>query len=168
MIAARSTEPSASSLAAAEPAAPLLIARSSTNGKGERVNRLDLKFLILAALSLVVGVGLGIVMAIRHDFQLAPVHAHLNLLGWASLALFGIVYRIYPELAERRLAAIHFALAAPAAAAFPIGIALAILAERPQLAIVAALMWLGGAILFLVQLIGLLARPAPAALAAAE
>jgi hypothetical protein len=29
----------------------------------------------------------GTTMGITHDFALAPGHAHLNLLGWASLAL---------------------------------------------------------------------------------
>jgi len=43
--------------------------------------RLDLWFLIAASASLLTGVGLGIWMGMIHDFQLAPVHAHLNLLG---------------------------------------------------------------------------------------
>jgi cbb3-type cytochrome oxidase subunit 1 len=89
---------------------------------------------------------------------LAPVHAHLNLLGWASLALFGIVYRLYPELAARRLAAVHFALSVPAALMFPIGIALSILMERPLVAIVAGFMWFAGVIVFLIQLAGLALR----------
>ena len=40
--------------------------------------------------------------------QLAPVHAHLLLLGWASFALVGLVYHFYPGAAETRLARIHF------------------------------------------------------------
>jgi hypothetical protein len=117
------------------------------------MNRLDLKFLLLAALMLIVGVGMGIHMGIAHDFRLAPVHAHINLVGWASLALFGIVYRLYPEMAKSPLAGLHFILAAPAAIMFPIGIALSILAERPLVAIVAALLWFAGVLLFLVQLV---------------
>ena len=68
------------------------------------MNNIDLYFLSLAALSLTVGVGLGISMAATHDHQLVPVHAHMNLVGWASLALFGLLYRAYPELAEGWLA----------------------------------------------------------------
>lgn len=133
------------------------------------MNRLGLKFLVLAAALLTVGVSLGIYMAITHDFQLAPVHAHINLVGWASLALFGIVYSLHPELARGRLAAVHFALAAPAAVMLPVGIILAVTAENPLVAIVAALMWFAGCVLFLVQLVGLaLARPVAAALNAAE
>jgi cbb3-type cytochrome oxidase subunit 1 len=124
------------------------------------MNRLDLKFLLLAALMLTVGVTLGVIMGISHDFALAPVHAHINLVGWASLALFGIVYKLYPEMARSRLAALHFILAAPSAVMFPIGIALSMLYDRPLVAIVAALLWLAGVILFLVQIIALAFRPA--------
>ena len=133
------------------------------------MNRLDLKFLLLGAIMLTAGVTLGIIMGILHDFALAPVHAHVNLVGWASLSLFGIVYKLYPELARSRLAAVHFILAAPAAVMFPIGIALSMLYDRPLVAIVAAFLWLAGVILFLVQLIALAFRPATRpTLAAAE
>lgn len=126
------------------------------------MKNVDLKFLLLAALMLTTGVGLGIRMGIVHDFSLAPVHAHINLVGWASLALFGIVYRLYPAMAESRLAGLHFILAAPAAVMFPIGIALSILAERPLVAIVASLFWMAGVLLFLASLIRQAFRSAPA------
>jgi hypothetical protein len=113
--------------------------------------RLDTKFLFLAAIALSVGVGMGIYMGIAHDFSLAPVHAHMNLVGWASLALFGITYRIYPELQERWPAKLHFALAAPAAILFPIGIYLSINHQQPLLAIAASLVWAVGVLLFLGQ-----------------
>jgi cbb3-type cytochrome oxidase subunit 1 len=128
------------------------------------MKNIDLKFLLTAVLCLCAGVSLGLFMGIKHDFMLAPVHAHLNLLGWVSLALFGIVYRLYPALAERRLAAVHFYLAVPSALMFPVGIALSILAGRPLVAIVAGFMWLAGILVFLVQLVRLAlgrSRPAP-------
>jgi hypothetical protein len=126
------------------------------------VKNVDLKFLLLAAIMLTAGVGLGIRMGIVHDFSLAPVHAHINLVGWASLALFGIVYRLYPAMATSRLAGLHFILAAPSAVMFPVGIALSILAERPLVAIVASLLWFAGVLLFLANLIRQAFRPAPA------
>lgn len=133
------------------------------------MNRLDQKFLLLGATMLTAGVTLGIVMGVQHDFSLAPVHAHINLVGWASLTLFGIVYKLYPQMAKSRLAALHFILAAPAALMFPIGIALSILADRPLVAIVAAFLWLAGVVLFLIQLTALAFRPAAgSALAEAE
>lgn len=33
-----------------------------------------------------------------------PAHAHLNLLGWVSLFLFGIFYRLHPALENSRIA----------------------------------------------------------------
>ncbi len=119
------------------------------------MQRIDVMFILLAAFMLVCGVSMGVYMGVVHDFSLAPIHAHTNLVGWASLALFGIVYRIFPELKERRLAAVHLGLAAPAALAFPLGIYLAIFAEWPFLSIVAALAWLAGCLIFLAQLVGL-------------
>lgn len=119
------------------------------------MDRLDLKFLVLGAAMLVCGVGLGIYMGVAHDFQLSPVHAHTNLVGFVSMTLFGVVYRLFPALQQRRMAKAHFLLAAPAAVAFPFGIGLAMLAQQPLLAIVAALVWFVGAVLFLIQLIGL-------------
>ncbi len=41
--------------------------------------RIDISFLLLAIACLVVGICLGIYMGINEDFELAPVHAHLNL-----------------------------------------------------------------------------------------
>ena len=126
------------------------------------MDRLDVKFLALGAAMLVVGVGMGMYMGTIHDFQLAPVHAHVNLLGWVSLSLFGIVYRLFPELQAGRLARLHFLLAAPAAPMFPAGIYMAMMHDKPLLSAVAATMWFAVAILFLIQLAGLALRRAPA------
>lgn len=62
----------------------------------------------LAVLYLIAGVGLGLFMAGSHDHSMFPVHAHLNLLGWVSMALFGCFYRLWPEAAGSRLAKVHF------------------------------------------------------------
>ena len=127
------------------------------------MNRFDLQFLVLAALSLIVGVGLGIFMAASHDHHLMPVHAHINLVGWASLALFGLVYRAYPELGRRRLARLHLLLAASAAVLLPPGIAMAVLYQSEPLAITASFLWLGACIVFLIQLLSLFSAPGTAA-----
>jgi cbb3-type cytochrome oxidase subunit 1 len=119
------------------------------------MNRFDLQFLVLAALSLLGGVMLGIFMAASQDHQLMPVHAHINLVGWVSLALFGLVYRAYPELGRRRLAKWHMMLAAPAALLMPPGIAMVLLAQSHALATVASFLWLGACVVFLLQLLSL-------------
>jgi cbb3-type cytochrome oxidase subunit 1 len=69
---------------------------------------MSVRLLRIAALYLAVGATMGIVMGIKHQFSLAPVHAHINLLGWASLAIMGVIYKVYPAAADTRLARIHF------------------------------------------------------------
>ena len=117
------------------------------------MRRIDTFFVLTAAACLIGGVGMGIFMGIAHDFQFAPVHAHLNLLGWASLALFGLVYKAWPALAQSRLALAHFALSAPSALVFPAGIYLSIAHQSPALAIGASLLWLAGALAFFANLL---------------
>jgi hypothetical protein len=46
-------------------------------------------------------------MAISEDHSAFPAHAHLNLLGWVSLFLFGIYYRLHPALDQSRTAMIQ-------------------------------------------------------------
>jgi hypothetical protein len=65
-------------------------------------------WLKLAVIYLLLGIGLGIAMGASEDFTLRPVHAHLNLLGWATLALAGLIYSVFPQAGASRLARIHF------------------------------------------------------------
>ena len=81
------------------------------------------RFIRIAVLYLVVGVTMGIVMGITHQFSLAPVHAHVNLLGWATLAIIGVIYHAYPAAATTRLAAIHFWIHNTALPVFMVGLA---------------------------------------------
>jgi len=120
------------------------------------MKRVDVYFLLLATLLLLAGAALGISMGASENFQLTPVHAHLNLVGWASLAVFGLVYRAYPMLAERRLALFHFIFSATSAVLLPIGIGLAVLRSQSGLAIAASLLWVVGVLFFLLQLFTLL------------
>jgi len=48
---------------------------------------------ITAVCAALVGMCLGIAMGISQDFSLAPAHAHLNLLGWVTMALYGLYHR---------------------------------------------------------------------------
>src|SRR5699024_11755086 len=55
-----------------------------------------------------IGIAFGLYMSIFHVFNLATVHVHMNLLGWMSLAIAGIFYHLYPNLAKTASAKIHF------------------------------------------------------------
>jgi hypothetical protein len=82
--------------------------------------RLDIWYIALALLFMLAGEAFGEWMARMHDHSLALVHSHINVIGWASFALFGLIHRAYPELARSRLALPQFLLAT-ASAVFLIG-----------------------------------------------
>jgi hypothetical protein len=57
-----------------------------------------------AVLLVIAGMLWGIAMGISEDHSTMPAHAHLNLLGWVSLFLFGIYYHLHPAVDHNRLA----------------------------------------------------------------
>jgi hypothetical protein len=68
-------------------------------------------FFLAAVLCVTLGMLWGIQMAISGDHALAPAHAHLNLVGWVTMGLFGVYYTLTPAAAASRLAKIHLGLA---------------------------------------------------------
>jgi len=69
---------------------------------------MGIRFLKIAAVYLAIGISMGLAMGITQNFTLHAVHAHINLLGWATMALAGLIYVQFPQAAETRLAKIHF------------------------------------------------------------
>jgi len=57
-----------------------------------------------AVLFVLAGMVWGLQMAISNDHSAFPAHAHLNLLGFVSLFLFGFYYRMHPSLDQSRVA----------------------------------------------------------------
>jgi cbb3-type cytochrome oxidase subunit 1 len=66
------------------------------------------RFLRIAVVYFVVAIALGLYMGITESLTQVPVHAHLNLLGWVSMALFGLIYSAYPAAGQTKLATWHF------------------------------------------------------------
>lgn len=62
----------------------------------------------IASVYIVLGICLGIYMGVNENFTLRPVHAHINLLGWVALTLFGLIYHQFPNIANTKLAKIQF------------------------------------------------------------
>ena len=58
----------------------------------------------LRGVYLLVGLAMGIAMGATGDFGRRPVHAHVNLLGWVGLAITAGMFRLWPRIAESRLA----------------------------------------------------------------
>ena len=67
-------------------------------------------FLRLGVLSALVGMSLGVWMGANQDVVLRPVHAHINLLGFASMMRCGLFYRAFPAAGRGWLPMVHFAL----------------------------------------------------------
>jgi hypothetical protein len=61
----------------------------------------------VAVLMVVAGMIWGLVMAISGNHAAMPAHAHLNLLGWVSLFLFGIFYHLHPAIDDSRTAMVQ-------------------------------------------------------------
>jgi hypothetical protein len=71
-------------------------------------SRAGIIWIKLAVLYLIFGISLGIAMGASQNFTLRPVHAHINLLGWTTMALAGLIYSVFPQAGESRLARLHF------------------------------------------------------------
>jgi hypothetical protein len=87
-------------------------------------------WLKLAVIYLIIGVGLGIMMGASEDFTMRPVHAHINLLGWATMALAGLVYSVFPQAGMSRLSKLHFWLHNISLPVMAIALTLVVLGER--------------------------------------
>jgi cbb3-type cytochrome oxidase subunit 1 len=85
-----------------------------TATRGNEMNYMSNWFLRIAVLYLIAGVSMGLFMAASHDHSMFPVHAHLNLLGWVSMSLFGLFYKNFPLAAQTGLAKAHFWVYVPA------------------------------------------------------
>lgn len=121
-------------------------------------------FFAAATLYILIGVHLGLYMAITHDFTLAPAHAHLNLVGWASLAIMGAFYALLGQDTPRRLIAANFVLSNVGVLCMVSALALILLDVAPAKALgplfgVGALGVIGGFICFGVAVARSFARP---------
>ena len=70
--------------------------------------KIDRLFLVIAAIYILVGMGLGMKMGMTQDFSHRTTHTHINLLGFVSMTLFALVYRVWPAMQQSVLAKIHF------------------------------------------------------------
>ena len=69
---------------------------------------IDTTYVAIGATWLLIGMIMGIVMGASQSFQYTPVHAHINLIGFACHAVFGVSYRLWPSLQASRFAVYQF------------------------------------------------------------
>ncbi|MCO6392757.1 hypothetical protein GTW25_17165 [Aliihoeflea aestuarii] len=72
-----------------------------------RVSQLYFK---AATLFLIIGIGMGLQMSISGSHDVIGAHAHANLLGWVTSALFGTYFALNREKAVHRLALVQFGI----------------------------------------------------------
>ena len=128
--------------------------------------RYDAIFITTGLVCVLAGMAFGIWMGIGGDFTYAPAHAHLNLVGWVTLSLYGLMHRAYPALATAKLAPAQLVLAIVGAVTVPFGIIQAIGAGDhsgpPLMAIASSLGIILAALMFTSMFVGKAAFAKPA------
>ena len=69
---------------------------------------MGIKFIKISVVYFSIGIILGMYMSMGHDYALKGVHVHINLIGWASFALAGLIYYLFPKAGNHTLAKVHF------------------------------------------------------------
>jgi hypothetical protein len=111
---------------------------------------IDSIYVAIGASWLLLGMILGILMGATNNFQFTPLHAHINLVGFACHSIFGMAYRQWPAMKKSTLAAYQFWIFVAATPITLIGLALT-LSGGPELpTIIGSLGLLVGATLFCV------------------
>lgn len=65
-------------------------------------------YFVTAICFLVAGILVGLKMSITRDFAAAGAHAHINLLGWVTMAIFGTFHALNPRGAGTLLAKLQY------------------------------------------------------------
>lgn len=74
--------------------------------------RVSAAFFAIGVIYVLIGMFFGMHMGEANDFTLAPAHAHLNLLGWVTMALYGTFYALTRDTLSVRLAWSNFIVSA--------------------------------------------------------
>ena len=103
-----------------------------------------------AVVLVVVGMIWGLQMGISKDHAAMPAHAHLNLLGYVSLFLFGLYYRLHPSLDRSRAALVQVSVWIAGTIVMTIGVGLVHTGREAgdPLAAIGSLVVLGAMLMF--------------------
>ena len=80
------------------------------------------RFIKVAVIFALTGMALGINMAITGVHDQIQAHAHINLLGWVTMMLFGLFYKSHGGAAQGKLAMVHFWLSTLGAIVINLGV----------------------------------------------
>ena len=65
-------------------------------------------FIVIGMVYVLIGMLIGAHMAASGNHAAGGAHAHINLIGFVMMVLFGLCYRVFPDLADNGLARLHF------------------------------------------------------------
>ena len=119
--------------------------------------RYSMIFIAAGLVCLLIGEAFGMwISQAPERFLLHPAHAHLNLTGWVTLALYGLIHRTYPDLGTARLAPIQclFAVVGPFVMSSGIFVAIQSGERDVMLAILGSLLVVIGTVLFAIMFTG--------------
>lgn len=66
------------------------------------------RWIKISVVYFILGIGFGMFMSISKLIEYAPAHAHINLAGWATIAITGLIYHLYPKAGNSTLGKWHF------------------------------------------------------------
>ena len=70
--------------------------------------RVSAAFFATGVIAVLVGMSFGMYMGSSENFTLAAAHAHLNLVGWVTMALYGTFYALTRGTMSTGLAWLHY------------------------------------------------------------
>lgn len=111
------------------------------------------RFICISIIYALLGMTLGIIMGMKNDFALMHLHAHINLIGWVAMAIFGLIYKAFPKMAANKIATFHFYLANIAAATQLVGIYVVLTSGFEPPVIIGSLLTVISMIIFFVNFI---------------
>jgi hypothetical protein len=74
--------------------------------------RVSAAFFAVGVLYVLIGMFRSMHMREANDFVMAPAHAHLNLLGWVTMGLYGTFYALSKRTMSLKLAWTNFVISA--------------------------------------------------------
>lgn len=112
-------------------------------------------YFMTAICFLIAGIVLGLKMGNTHDYAAVGAHAHINLLGWVTMSIFGIYHALNPSGASSRLARLQAYIYVPGVLVMAIGLYLLLTgtqAAEPVVAVASLAVFVGvlmfGAIIY--------------------
>ncbi len=72
--------------------------------------RVSAAFFVTGGLFVLIGMFIGMYMGANEDFRISMAHAHLNLLGWVTMALYGVFYALTAKTMSKKLAWTNYIL----------------------------------------------------------